>query len=252
MSSRCAMISVLWLVWLGLLPGTFVAATVTGQGGWSRFWWVSSTVLAMGAWINALWHRRDRLGPACALVASGITMGMLADLYGAYSVIRFTEPLTMIVPLFALGHIGYIAGLLMLAGHMRLRRRAGWRGTLACTILLYNFAGLALWIALVRPSDALPGMHLPTAGYTVFLATAAAVMATVACLERRFLAVAIGGVVFLVSDGFLAVQLFQGNWAGLGDWCWITYGIGQMLIVYGVITGTWSWPPVQRGFERGT
>ena len=82
-------------------------------------------------------------------------------------------------------------------------------------------------------------MHLPTAAYTLFLATAAAVMATVACFDKRFLPVGIGGLLFLASDGFLAVRLFQDNWRHLGDLCWITYGIGQMLIVYGVIAATW-------------
>jgi len=238
-SLRCVVISVLWLAWLGLLPGTFVAAAVTGQGGWSRFWWMSSAVLVCAAWIHWFWQRRDRLGAACALIACGITLGMLADLYGACRALRFTEPLTMIVPLFALGHVCYVAGLLILAGRLQLTGRPGWMRVLASAVVLYNLAGLALWVMLVRPSDALPGMHLPTAVYTIFLATAAAVMGAVACFDRRFLPVGIGGLLFLISDGFLAVRLFQDNWRGLGDLCWITYGIGQMLIVYGVIAATW-------------
>lgn len=238
-SWRCVVVSVLWLAWLGLLPGTFVAALVTGQGGWSRFWWMSSLVLVCAAWVHWFWQRRGRLGPACALIACGITLGMLADLYGACRALRFTEPLTMIVPLFALGHVGYVAGLLILAGRLQLTSRPGWRRTLAIAVALYNLAGLALWALLVHPSDALPAMHLPTAVYTLFLATAAAVMAAVACFDRRFLAMGIGGLLFLLSDGFLAVRLFQDNWRGLGDLCWITYGLGQMLIVYGVIAATW-------------
>ncbi len=238
-SWRCVVVSVLWLAWLGLLPGTFVAALATGQGGWSRFWWMSSAVLVAAAWVHWFWQRRGRLAPACALFACGITLGMLADLYGACRALRFTEPLTMIVPLFALGHVGYIAGFLIAASRLGLTGRRGWRGTLAGAVALYNLAGLALWVTLVHPSDALPGMHLPTAVYTVFLATAAAVMAALACFDRRFLAVGIGGLLFLLSDGFLAVRLFQDNWRGIGDLCWITYGIGQMLIVYGVIAATW-------------
>jgi uncharacterized membrane protein YhhN len=168
-----------------------------------------------------------------------MTFGMLADLYGACKAIRFTEPLVIIVPLFALGHVFYISGLLTLARHRQLTSRPTWSRVFAIAVTLYNLAGLALWAALVHPSDDLPGMHLPTAAYTLFLATAAAVMATVACFDRRFLAVGIGGLLFLVSDGFLAVRLFQDNWRHLGDLCWITYGIGQMLIVYGVIAATW-------------
>lgn len=238
-SLRCVVISVLWLAWVGLLPGTFVAAAVTGQGGWSRFWWMSSAVLVCAAWIHCFWQRRDRLGAAYALIACGITLGMLADLYGACRALRFTEPLTMIVPLFALGHVGYVAGLLILVGRLQITGRPGWMRVLASAVVLYNLAGLALWVMLVRPSDALPDMHLPTAVYAIFLATAAAVMGAIACFGRRFLPVGIGGLLFLISDGFLAVRLFQDNWRGLGDLCWITYGIGQMLIVYGVIAATW-------------
>jgi len=80
---------------------------------------------------------------------------------------------------------------------------------------------------------------VPTAVYTLFLSTATAMMATVGWVERRFLAVGIGGLLFLLSDAFLAVRLFQNNWHGIGDLCWITYGIGQMLIVYGVVVGLW-------------
>ena len=64
--------------------------------------------------------------------------------------------------------------------------------------------------------------------------------ATVGWFDRRFWAVGLGGVLFLISDGFLGIRLFQDNWRGLGDLCWITYGIGQMLIVYGTLVGTWG------------
>lgn len=241
-SWRCVVVSVLWLAWLGLLPGTFAAALVTGQGGWSRFWWMSSAALAAAAWINWLWRGGDRLAPACASIAAGMTLGMLADLYGACKALRFTEPLAMIVPLFALGHVFYIAGMLTLARYLQLTSRPGWSRGFVIAVVLYNLAGLALWAALVHPSDDLPAMHFPTAAYTFFLATAAAVMATVTCFDRRFLPVGVGGLLFLVSDGFLAVRLFQDNWGHLGDLCWITYGIGQMLIVYGVIAATWPRP----------
>ena len=237
---RCVWVSVLWLAWLGLLPGTFVAILATGDGSWSRFWWISSAVLVVCAWSNAAFHRRDRLGLGCALIAAGMTFGLMADMYGQFKALRFTSPLAMIIPLFALGHVGYIAGLVTLARRLGLTGKAGWTRVLAIAVVLYNIIGAALWVTLVYPSDDLPAMHLPTAGYTLFLATSTAVMATVALLDRRFWAVGLGGVLFLVSDGFLGIRLFQDNWRGLGDLCWITYGIGQMLIVYGTLAGTWG------------
>jgi YhhN family len=239
-SFRCVLFSVLWLLWFVLLPGTFIAIVVTGDGSWSRFWWMSSAVLVMSAWANWFLCRRDRLGLFCALIASGMTLGMLADVYGASKVIRFTEPLAMIIPLFALGHVGYIGGMLVLARRLELTGHPKWIKTLVGTVVVYSLIGIGLWVALVRPSEDLPTMHVPTAVYTMFLAVAAAVMATVAWLDRRFWAMGIGGLLFLISDGFLAVRLFQDNWHGIGDFCWITYGIGQMLIVYGAIASGWG------------
>jgi YhhN family len=236
-SFRSVLISILWLLWFVLLPCTFVAGVATGDSSWSRFWWVSSVVLSAGAWINWFWHRRDRLGFCFACIALGMTLGTLADVYGAFKVIRFTEPLVMIIPLFALGHVGYVCGTLTLASRLKLTGHSKWTKVLASAVVVYCLVGLGLWVALVYPSEDLTSMHVPTAVYTIFLAVAAAVMAAVAWLDRRFLAMGIGGALFLISDGFLAVRLFQDNWRGIGDLCWITYGIGQMLIVYGAILG---------------
>jgi hypothetical protein len=238
-SLGCVLFSALWLLWFGLLPCTFGAILITGQSDWSRFWGISSAVLSIAAWINWGLHRRDPFGRACALIALGMTLGMLADLYGAFRVLRFTEPLTVIIPLFALGHVAYIGGMMLLARRLNLIHRPGWGKAFASLVVFYDLAGLVLWATLVRPSTDLPHMHVPTAVYTIFLSTAAAVMAAVACVDRRFLVVGIGGFLFLLSDAFLAVRLFQDDWHGMGDLCWITYGIGQMLIVYGVIAGVW-------------
>ena len=167
-------------------------------------------------------------------------MGMLADTYGAFKAIRFTEPLAMIIPLFALGHVAYIGGMLSAANRLKLTQRPSWTAGLLVTIIVYCMIGVGLWVTIVSPSDDLPSMHLPTAEYTIFLSIAVAVMAVVAFFNRRFWAVGIGGLLFLASDGFLAVRLFQDNWHGIGDLCWITYGIGQMFIVYGATSATWK------------
>jgi len=228
-------IPILWLGWFGLLPVTFVAIVVTGQSHWNRFWWMSSAVLSLAAWINGFLHHRDRFGLFAVLIAVGMTFGMLADIYGAFSAIRFTEPLAMIIVLFSLGHVAYIGGTLVVAHRLQLTQRSQWKKTLGSFIVVYALMGFGLWMVMVYPSDNLPHMHLAVAVYTVFLAVTAAVMATVARFDRRFLAIGIGGMLFFISDGFLGVRLFQDNWCGIGDLCWITYGIGQMLIVYGAI-----------------
>ena len=241
-SSKCVLILSLWIAWFGLLPCLFVAAAVTGDHSWFRsFGWTSSVVLAVAAWSNWRFHCRDHLNRFSALIALGMTLGMLADCYGSCLVGYFEfHSLNVAVPLFALGHVGYIWGTLDAAGKLQLTRRPKWNRTLFVTSVVYCVIGSGLWSVVVYPSNDLPSMQVPTFAYSIFLSLAAAVMATAAIFDRRFFVMAIGGFLFLASDAFLAVGLFQDNWHRLGDLCWITYGIGQMLIVYGAITGFWE------------
>jgi hypothetical protein len=54
---------------------------------------------------------------------------------------------------------------------------------------------------------------------------------------------AVGGALFLVSDIFLAWQVFHEPFAGIQGLTWINYGVGEMLIVYGAIAGIWHYAP---------
>ena len=58
-------------------------------------------------------------------------------------------------------------------------------------------------------------------------------MTGLALLDRRFVWMAVGAVLFLASDWFLTIKLLQGNPYDVGDACWITHGIGELLIVFG-------------------
>ena len=167
---------------------------------------MSSVALSLAAWTNGLLCRRSRFGLFAVLIAVGMSFGTLADLYGAFSVIRFTEPLAMIIPLFSLGHIAYIGGMLLVAKRLQLTQRSHWKKTLGVFIALYGLMGFGLWMVLVYPSNDLPHMHWAVAFYTVVLSGVAALMATVACFDRRFLAVGTGGALFFMSDAFLAVS----------------------------------------------
>ncbi len=241
-SGRYAVFGTLWLVWCLLLPGLFSMAIITGDGHWyHRYGWVSSVVLVIAAWLNWLLCRHDRLRRFSALMAMGMTWGMLADFYGNCLSSYFAfHSICIAVPLFALGHVCYVYGTLDAARHLQLTRRPRWLGTLSRIVICFCLLGVALWGMLVYPSATLRNMSLPTLAYSIFLAAAAAVMVTVAVFDRRFIAMGLGGVLFMASDAFLAVGLFQDNWHGLGDYCWITYGTGQMLIVYGAIAATWQ------------
>ena len=90
-----------------------------------------------------------------------------------------------------------------------------------------------LWLLLVYPSESHSAARWPCLPYCLLLATTTGVMTAMSLLDRRFAFMAVGAMLFLASDGFLAIKLFQNNAYHLGDACWITYGPGQMLIVFG-------------------
>jgi hypothetical protein len=63
-------------------------------------------------------------------------------------------------------------------------------------------------------------------------------MATGLALQQgQFTWLAIGAALFLISDLILAAQLFNDlSFPLIGDVIWLTYGPGQMLIVYSAAT----------------
>ncbi|MCX7425929.1 MAG: lysoplasmalogenase family protein [Planctomycetia bacterium] len=228
-----AALALLWLAWAVLLPVNFTAEFALGYPSFAP-WFYSSAVLAATAWLTWACARRQPAGRFAALVASGMTLGFLADLYGSHPwPVRVAEPLMVIIPLFGLGHVAYIAGGIDVLRRLGLPSRPGWLRTLAAAIAFWTILGVVLWLLLVYPSDDHVAARWPCLAYSVLLATTTGLLTALAVLDRRFVPMAVGAILFLASDGFLAVRLFQDNVYRLGDACWITYGIGQMLIVFG-------------------
>jgi uncharacterized membrane protein YhhN len=223
----------LWLVWAVLLPVNFVAEALFGLPRFAP-WYFSSAVLAVAAWLTCLHARRLSIGRFAALVALGMTLGFLADVYGV-SHRRWTgpDPLLVAIPLFALGHIAYIWGSFDAASRLGLSARNGWAWTVAIATGFWMVIAAVLWLLLVYPSEAHSVARWPCLPYCLLLATTTGVMTAISLLDRRFALMAVGAMLFLASDGFLAIGLFQNNAYHLGNACWITYGIGQMLIVFG-------------------
>ena len=76
----------------------------------------------------------------------------------------------------------------------------------------------------------------PALPYSLLLATTAGIATYLALEDRRFSLLAVGAVLFLVSDLILAFRLFHGEFALATHAVWLTYGPGQMLIVYSIGT----------------
>ena len=117
----------------------------------------------------------------------------------------------VIIPLFGLGHVAYIAGGIDVLRRLGLHSRPGWLRTLAAAIAFWMILGVVLWLLLVYPSGDHVAARWPCLAYSVLLATTTGLLTALAVLDRRFVPMAVGAVLFLASDGFLAVRLFQDN-----------------------------------------
>jgi hypothetical protein len=132
---------------------------------------------------------------------------------------------------FGLGHIAYVSGLMIYAVDSGLRPDSFGVG-----LLIWLTVGIIGWIlAVYRAPDHTP-LHWIALPYAMLLATTAATATGHALIDGRFWIMAVGAALFLLSDLILAAQLFRGlKFDLIGDVVWLTYGPGQMLIVYTLI-----------------
>jgi uncharacterized membrane protein YhhN len=228
-SLRIALV-LLFLAWIVLLPVNVAAGGMLGMTWLWRWWYLSSAVLSLTAW--AVWaaSRRSPLSGLSLGVALGMTLGMLADVYGIVPrAWRFAETMTVIMPLFSLGHVAYIGGCASAAGWLGLKSRFVWAVSVGGWLLV----GIVTWYAATQGATQQAGLRWPSLGYTVLLAGTAGAMTALAAQHRRFAALALGGAMFFISDAILAIHVFHdAPWYVLPT-AWSVYGTGQMLIVFG-------------------
>jgi hypothetical protein len=68
----------------------------------------------------------------------------------------------------------------------------------------------------------------------MLLAGTAGFTSGLALQERSLIGLGLGGALFLISDLILAFPMFREPFYLSGDAVWLTYGPGQMLIVYSI------------------
>jgi hypothetical protein len=101
---------------------------------------------------------------------------------------------------------------------------------------IWLVAGLIGWyFAVFRGQPKRSALHWVALPYALLLASTAGVATGLAIQEAALWPMAVGAALFLVSDLILAAHLFNGWFFPLiEDAIWLTYGPGQMLIVYSV------------------
>jgi hypothetical protein len=230
---QSAILLALYAVWAVLLFGGFAFGSTTGDRtrrmpSWTRMG--SSLTLVVIAWLWYIFARQSPVGAYALLIAVGMSLGCLGDLFLA-SVIPLRAPVLGGMVAFGLGHVAYLVAAISLGNHLRLAAPLPRFSMLAVWLLI----GLAGWYVLIFRGHTPSTLHWAALPYALLLASVAGLFSGLALQSMAFVPAALGAALFLVSDLILANQLFNGRQFPLvGDIIWLTYGPGQALVVASV------------------
>lgn len=225
----------LFLLWAALLFGGGLIGKPDAERArrmprWTRL--LSSFVLALAAWSFALVSRVSAFADVSLLIAVGMTLGFLGDLFMAKLILKDERHVLGGIGAFGLGHVAYIVAFLLLGNRLGQDAAAPrWVALIAFWLL-----GLICWYWVIyRPAAERGGLHIASLPYALLLSTTAGIAAGLALQDGRLFPVALGALLFLISDLILAARLFNKTYfRWIDDWVWLTYGPAQMLIVFGV------------------
>jgi hypothetical protein len=224
---------ILLIAWAALLFGGFILGKPqAGREGrmptWTR---VGSTFALMVAGWSWFAMARDTSAASYAtLIAIGITFGFVADLIMA-RLLRLSPRVLWGMLVFGLGHIAYIAAILGYGNAHGLDAAGPRFGAWLAWLLI----GAVAWYFVMLRGHRPTALHWASLPYALLLASTAGFASGLALQNAAFVPLAIGAVLFLVSDLILAAHVFAGRTFRLvDDVIWLTYGPGQMLIVTSV------------------
>lgn len=211
---------------LGFIFGRLDMGRLHRSPTWARM--VSSAALVVAALI--WWQGVGRSTPWVAYPAL-LFAGMLCSFFGDLVMARVVVlPQHVLFGMLAFGvtHIFYLLGYGQAGRVLGLGDPRAWIGGVAAGLLL----AAILWWAVIRAPDS-GVMGYGALGYALLLGGMAGAAAALAVQDGRFLSLAFGALLFLVSDAILGNRIFRGNeWFLVGDVVWALYIAGQALIVF--------------------
>ncbi len=227
----------LLILWALLLFGGFIfgnaAETSRRMPTWTRM--ASSATLVVAAFSWYAFTRNSPTGSYALLIAFGMTFGFIGDLALAGFLPGGRNVIAGIIS-FGIGHIFYITAMLRFATATGLTATCPRWGALVIWLLV----GLVGWYVVVlrgaNTAGITPGVvHWIALPYALLLASTAGLATGLALQDGRFIPLALGAALFLLSDLILAGDMFSGlTFRLIGDVIWLTYGPAQMLIVYSI------------------
>lgn len=221
---------ILAIVWALLLFGGFLFGKPTAKNlrrmpRWTRM--ASSATLVVAAWLWYGLSRDSAIAGSTLFVALGMTLGFVGDLFLARLLPAPNRVLADILA-FGIGHVLYIIAIWGYANVSGLHESWGALG------LMWLLA-IVGWYMLVFRGGQGGALKWAALAYAVLLASTAGLALGLAVQTAVFIPLAVGASLFLLSDLILAGQLFnQLSFSLIDDIIWLTYGPGQMLIVYSI------------------
>lgn len=222
-------------IWAILLFGGFALGKHNAEGThriprWARM--TSSLVLVIAGWS---WYAITHDQPVqiySLFIAIGMTLGCIGDLFMARLIIKRDNYVLGGIGAFALCHVAYIIGILRWSNHTGLNDSTARWGALIIWLLI----GLVGWFIVVFWRNQTSILHYAALPYTLLLSSTTGFSWGLLAQDSAYCALAAGAALFLFSDLVLAVGLFRekSRIPLSGDIVWLTYGPGQMLIVYSI------------------
>jgi uncharacterized membrane protein YhhN len=229
-----------WTLWATtLLGGTLVSFRGRGSLPWLPdtlllFSHLGSSLCLVGAaWMWFLGFSRSAAANTVALFTAGMVLGTLGDFFNAgvlQELFPLPDPVLGGIAAFALGHLCYISGCLRVARRLNFATRGRFWGPV---IFWQLFALMGWYLVVFRGARSGPTLLVWAAlPYSLLLAGFTGLASSLALADRRFIGLAVGGILFLASDLILAFEMFRGTFPHARHAVWLTYGPAQMLIVY--------------------
>jgi hypothetical protein len=233
----------LWLLWaLCLFGGTILSEFVRAESVVYLKDQIllfahlgSSVLLAIAAWIWVLEFNRSSAATTVALLAAGMTLGLIGDFFNGgvlQQMIKLPDPALGGIAAFALGHVAYITACRRVARTCHFQDR----GKFWVAIAFWQAFGLVAWFFVVYrgTNPRATVLVVPALPYSLLLAGTAGMASYLALENRRFARLAVGAILFLFSDLILAFRMFHGEFPLASHAVWLVYGPAQMLIVYSI------------------
>jgi hypothetical protein len=190
---------------------------------------INSATLVVAALV---WWRGVAMGTPFVGYAVFVFLGMACSFVGDLLMARViplpVHPIPGIVA-FGVAHVFYILGCVQIAQVLGAADGRIW----AVAVLALELLGVVLWRTLIYSPEASPVLAYGALGYALLLAGTTGAAIALAIQEPRLTVLAVGAVLFLISDAILGNRLLRDNdWFMVGDVVWAIYIAGQSFIVF--------------------